>query len=363
MKIIFSTDTLTRGGKERQFCLLFSELQTEKYNKFIFTKKKHLNQNNNYFNEYHISENSVSVFENYYQYKNLIIKHKPDIVISWDGITSIYNLMLFRKFRYIFINGSVRHGIRLFKLSHFFRTFILWFSPYVIANSYSGLKANNLKTNNRNFVLYNGIRTTGVKIKSSDEKRQLRKKLYPDINSEKIFFISVANFLPYKDYFTVLNALSELKDKISFVYLIIGEGPLRSKIEEEIEKSGIKENIHLHGRISDVKKYLDISDVYIHSSKGEGVSNTILEAMLSGLPVVSSDVGGVRETVYEKTSFLYRYKDIEGLKDCIMKALDLVGSDFFKDENYVKHLEKFSTENMVKNFEDIIKRITQKENK
>lgn len=362
MNIIFSTDTLTRGGKERQFCLLFSKLQSEKYNKFIFTKKKHLNQNNNYFNEYHISENSVTVFENYNQYRDLIIKFKPDIVISWDGITSLYNLMLYKKYNFLFINGSIRHGIRMFKLSHLFRSVILWLSPYVIANSNSGLKANNLKPNNKNFVLYNGINTTGLEAKTAEEKRQLRKELFPGINSEKIFFISIANFLPYKDYFTVLNALSELKKQISFVYVIIGEGSLRSKIEEEIEKLGLNDNVHLLGRISNVKEYLDISDIYVHSSRGEGISNTILEAMLSGLPVVSSDVGGVRETVYERTSYLYRYKDKEGLKNCIIKAMDLVGTDFFKDENYVKHLEKFSTGNMLKNFEDIINKIVRDEN-
>lgn len=362
MKIIFSSDTLTRGGKERQLCFLFSQLPENKYDKLIFHKKKHINKNNNYLNEYEIPDDSVQVFENYNQYRDLIIKYKPDIVISWDGITSLYNLMLYRKFGYIFINGSVRHGIRLFKLSHFFRSIILWLSPHVIANSYSGLKANNLKPNNRNYVLYNGINTTGLKVKTTKEKRELRKELFPDLNSEKLFFISIANFLPYKDYFTVLNALSELKDKISFVYLIIGEGPLRGEIEEKINNAGLKENVCLLGRISNVKKYLDISDVYIHSSKGEGISNTILEAMLSGLPVVSSDVGGVRETVNEKTSFLYRYKDKEGLKDCIMKALNLVRTNFFKDENYVKHLEKFSTENMVKNFEDIINKIMRDEN-
>jgi glycosyltransferase involved in cell wall biosynthesis len=80
--------------------------------------------------------------------------------------------------------------------------------------------------------------------------------------------------------------------------------------------------------------------------------------MMAGLPVVSSDVGGVRETVYEKTSFLFRYQDMDGLKNCIIKALNIPDKNFFNDENYIKHLEKFSAETMVKNFCGILNKIT-----
>jgi glycosyltransferase involved in cell wall biosynthesis len=266
--------------------------------------------------------------------------------------------MLFKKYNFLFINGNIRHGIRLFKSSHFFRSFILWLSPYVVANSAAGLTANNLKANDRNFVLYNGINIPELKFLTREEKRKLRKKIFPGRNTGNLFFISVANFMPVKDYYTVIKALSELKKNISFEYLIIGDGPLRNQIIAEIEKSGLKENTHLIGRVSDIKKYLEISDIYIHSSKGEGISNTILEAMMAGLPVVSSDVGGVRETVYEKTSFLFRYQDMDGLKNCIIKALNIPDKNFFNDENYIKHLEKFSAETMVKNFCGILNKIT-----
>lgn len=342
-------------------CLLFSRLPEEKFRKLIFSKKRNFDSDNNYLSEYGIQEKSVFLFGNCREYRELIKEHKPDVVFSWDGITSLYNLMLFKKYNYFFINGNIRHGIRLFKSSHFFRSFILWLSPYVVANSKAGLKANNLKQNNRNFVLYNGINIPGLKFFTREEKRRLRKKIFPGRNTGNLFFISVANFMPVKDYFTVIKALSELKNSISFEYLIIGDGPLRNQIIAEIEKSGLKENTHLIGRVSDIKKYLDISDIYIHSSKGEGISNTILEAMLAGLPIVSSDVGGVRETVYKKTSFLYGYEDMEGLKNCIIKALDSMDKNYFNDKNYVKHLEKFSSETMVIDFCGILNKITGKE--
>ena len=361
MNIVFSTDTLSRGGKERQLCLLFSKLPGEKFRKLIFSKKRNYESDNNYLSEYGITEKSVSLFGNYREYRELIKEHKPDAVFSWDGITSLYNLMLFKKYNYFFINGNIRHGIRLFKSSHFFRSFILWLSPYVVANSVAGLNANNLEANDRNFVLYNGINIPELKFLTREEKRKLRKEIFPGRNTGNLFFISVANFMPVKDYFTVIKALSELKKRISFEYLIIGDGPLRNQIQEELQKSGLSENTHLIGRVSDIKKYLDISDIYIHSSKGEGISNTILEAMMAGLPVVSTDVGGVRETVYEKTSFLFKYEDTDGLKNCIINALDILDKDFSNDENYVKHLEKFSAENMVKNFYSILNKITDKE--
>lgn len=362
MNLIFSTDTLIRGGKERQLCLLASKLPEDRFNSLIITKKRNFSKNNNYLNEYGISDKSVLLFDNFREYRDLIKKHKPDLVFSWDTETALYNLILFRKYSFSLINGSIQHGIRLLKISHFFRSVILWLSPYVVANSIAGLRANNLKLNKNNFVLHNGVDMEIKKVLNTDDKYELRRQLLPFTDNKNTFIISVANFVPYKDYFTVLNALYELRDKIKYEYIIIGDGPLKQEIENTIVKLNLKNSVHILGRVVDVNKYLKISDIFIHSSRGEGISNAILEAMMNGLPVVSSDVGGVRETVYEKYSFLYRYKDKEGLKKCVIKAKDLINTDLFNDENYVKHLKKFSTETMMKNFLNIINNIINRKN-
>ena len=59
------------------------------------------------------------------------------------------------------------------------------------------------------------------------------------------------------------------------------------------------------GKIENVREYLFISDIMIHSSRGEGISNAILEGMYAGLPVIATNVGGIPETVFSGSSMLF----------------------------------------------------------
>jgi len=175
--------------------------------------------------------------------------------------------------------------------------------------------------------------------------------------------ISVGNFVPYKDYFTILKALKKLKEvNNSFHYIILGDGHLRSIIEEKINEYDLKDYIKLVGHIENVWDYLRVADIFIHSSKGEGCSNAILEAMYAGLPVIASDVGGVPETVYPGSSMLFPYKDHEALYRCLLKSQELKESFDPDSEDYQAHLRKFSVETMVRRFEEIIDIVTKKRN-
>ena len=156
------------------------------------------------------------------------------------------------------------------------------------------------------------------------------------------------------------KALQKLKETQSFYYLVAGDGPLRPEIENHIVSCGLKENVILTGRTENVSQYLFASDIMIHSSRGEGISNAILEAMYAGLPVIASDVGGVPETVYPGSSMLFPYRDAEALYSCLLKSYELKTSFDPHSDDYKKHLEKFSVESMVNKFENIIDSVTAK---
>ncbi len=81
--------------------------------------------------------------------------------------------------------------------------------------------------------------------------------------------------------------------------LIIGDGPERSALEDQIRSSGLTDSVALVGRQEDVFKFLAITDVFVLPSRLEGVSNALLEAMSQGLPVIVADdeLGGNREVV------------------------------------------------------------------
>jgi glycosyltransferase involved in cell wall biosynthesis len=353
MRIIFSTDSLSRGGKERQIAILASNL-LKKNNELIFLAKRS-DEINNFFKEYLFEKKITNTYKGFYNYYRIIKSFKPDIIVSWDNTSSVYNLLLSLFYNFSFINGSVRHGIRLFRFSHFYRSCICHLSPYVMANSKAGLKVNNLKQGRSRFVLYNG---TEIKFKNDLAKSNieiLRKKLIPGYKDNPGFiYVSVANFVPYKDYFTVLKALSKLKLHFEFYYFIIGDGPMRGEIEKKIYENGIKKNVLLIGNIENVNEFLFISDIMIHSSRGEGISNAILEGMYAGLPIISTNVGGIPETIFPGSSLLFPFKDDQALFRCLLKSHELEASINPESEEYQSHLKKFSVGTMVSRFEEIV---------
>jgi len=361
MKILFTTDTIHRGGKERQLFILTRSLLDSGFDVCIVTRNF---SKENYLAEYSLDKGIAHIYkgktwvEEFHLFKRIVISEKPDIIISWDLQTSLFALLLHRRYNYIFINASIQHGIRLLRLSHILRSIICFFSPYIIANSFAGLKANNLTPGERRFVLYNGIETKFLNNLTKAETETLRKKLIPAyVENPWFVYISVANFVPYKDYFTVFKALSEQKKHFNFYYLVIGDGPMRAEIEKVIVKNSLEKNVILIGKTERVNEYLFASDVMIHSSRGEGISNAILEGMYAGLPLIATNVGGVPETVFPGSSMLFPYKDHESLYQCLLKSHELKNSINPHSEEYKKYLEKFSVETMVNKFEEILKEV------
>lgn len=353
MRIVFSTDTISRGGKERQISILAKYLQQRDIHLLILAKR--IISGNNFFKEYNFSEEQVKIYKGFKSFKIFIKEAKTDVVVSWDIKSSLYNIFLYKKNGFKFINGSIRHGIRLFRPSHLYRSLLCHLSPYVISNSKEGFRVNNLKPGGRRFVLYNGIETKFRNNLSAEEKEDLKKRLIPDYCDNPGFvYISVANFVPYKDYFTILRALGKLKAKRHFYYFIVGDGAMRKAIEQHISELNLKENVLLTGRTENVNEYFFASDLMIHSSRGEGISNAILEAMHAGLPVIATNVGGVTETVYPGSSMLFTYKDHEALYRCLLKSKELKESFNPESEEYQAHLGKFSVETMVRRFEEIV---------
>jgi glycosyltransferase involved in cell wall biosynthesis len=362
LKIIFSTDTLARGGKERIMAILSSNLIKKEYELIFLTKR--IDDGMNYLKEYFIDSNLISIYRRFWAYKRLIKTHKPDIVVSWDGISSFYNLLLCNSCNFIFINGSIRHGIRLFRISHLFRSLVCRLSPYILANSEAGMRANNLKPDKRKFVMYNGVETKFRNNLTQSEIESLKKKLIPDyMENPGFIFISVANFVPYKDYFTVLKALAKIKKDFMFYYFILGDGPMRDEIKKSIRAYELDNRVIFAGRNENVRDYLFASDVMIHSSRGEGISNAILEGMYAGLPVIATSIGGIPETVFPESSKLFPYRDHEALYQCLLKSRELKTSFNPQSDAYQAHLKKFSVETMINKFEEIIESVTKIEMK
>jgi sugar transferase (PEP-CTERM/EpsH1 system associated) len=100
--------------------------------------------------------------------------------------------------------------------------------------------------------------------------------------------------------------------------VMVGEGPLRREIEAEIATQALADTVWLAGERADIPEVMRSFDVFALPSRAEGISNTILEAMASGLPVLAFDVGGNTELVVDNaTGKVTAAGDVGGMADMI----------------------------------------------
>lgn len=353
IKVLHFTCAIRRGGKERQLFTIYKHSTENIYNKIVSIYKS----NSSYLNEYDVRTEDIYFLDTknnllrLWRFYKIAKKEKPDIIFAWDMLSFVIALLSKPFVSYRVINASVQHGIKPHTWRQYMRKFLLHLSKHIVANSNAGLKANNLK---RGFVLYNGTDPGIFKPGKHNSKLTHERNL-----SIHPIYVSVANLVPYKDYFTVIEALSVLHQQHKqFTYLILGEGPNRNFIRQRILANGLEDKVQLLGAKSNVIDYLHQADIFIHSSKGEGISNAILEAMFSGLPVIASRVGGVPETVCQQYgSLLFEYKDKEGLVECLLQAEGKFRNFNPQNDLFLEHLEKFTIKVMLKRFAAIINKV------
>ncbi|MBI4697464.1 MAG: glycosyltransferase family 4 protein [Nitrospirae bacterium] len=179
----------------------------------------------------------------------------------------------------------------------------------------SGIKADKIK------VIYNGI----------DEKHWdrsnhhicLRKELR--IPEDSIVVGTVGRIGNEKDYLTFLNVAKAVADKIDNVFFVIvgeGKGNEKEELIAYARKAGVIERVIFTGYRGDLLNVYKTFNIFLMTSITEGLPNTLLEAMSMGLPVVSTNVGGISELVVNDVSgFMYDVGDADGMAGKIIELI------------------------------------------
>lgn len=151
--------------------------------------------------------------------------------------------------------------------------------------------------------------------------------------SKNLLFIG--RLTDVKDPILLLEIFNDfLKSRKDFKLVIVGDGPLREKIFENIEMYGIKDYVDFKGFV----KRDEIENIYsktfltLITSKSEGFPTIIFESFSAGVPIISFDVGGVKEAVIDyKTGFIVSKRD----KGIFLKRVQ-EGVDYKWDREYIK---------------------------
>jgi len=116
---------------------------------------------------------------------------------------------------------------------------------------------------------------------------------------------TVGRLVPVKDHKTFIEAAKLiLENEPCTGFMIVGDGPLRARLEQQAREAGIDSRVRFTGFRSDVHELLNIFDVFALTSIHEGIPMALLEAIAIGKPVVATSVGGVVEIVVDKRSGL-----------------------------------------------------------
>jgi len=168
----------------------------------------------------------------------------------------------------------------------------------------------------------------------------IRHGIEPDIfspistsaSSSPCRLVCVGSFLEVKGHRYLIEACRHLRDRgMKFECHLVGDGPLRAEIEAHIAKAGLKDRFVLHGllRRNEVAQILRSSDLKVVPSvptvegKREGLPNVVVEAMSSGLPVVSTTLSGIPEAVETgRTGILVPPRDAVALADALGQLIE-----------------------------------------
>lgn len=104
--------------------------------------------------------------------------------------------------------------------------------------------------------------------------------------------------------------------------LLVGDGPLRTQLQDEARALGVTDSVHFTGSLPDVRAALGAMDVFVLPSRAEGLSNALLEAMAASRPVVATAVGGTTEVIEgERTGLLVPPGDVDAMAHAVVGLL------------------------------------------
>lgn len=199
-------------------------------------------------------------------------------------------------------------------------------------------------------TLLNGVNTQKFVRKGNS---RIKKKL--GIPEEGIVIGNVAVFRFQKRLVEWLQIFQKLSDKNLDVYgIIVGAGPLEEEIKQEFERLNLEGKVFFPGLQTEVKPYFEAMDIFMMSSRFEGLPIALLEAMSMECAVVATDAGGIKEVIRNGVDGLTcEVDDWKNLTDLCQELLD----DRTKLENYQQAarkrvVESFSLENMVQKLEE-----------
>jgi glycosyltransferase involved in cell wall biosynthesis len=367
IKVELVIPTLDAGGAEKQLSLLATALDRERFDVGVTT----LTRGGPY--EQELKEAGIPITSinkrfkiDPFAWRRLWIslrQRSPDIVHTWIFAANAYGR-----------SAALRAGVPVVLGSE--RCVDPWKSFYqhwcdrrLVARS-SIRQSTSLTTNSVGVVDFydgHGIPSSQFEVIPNailppSPPRRSRQEVFDSLNipTSKRLILSVGRLWPqkgYKDLVWAAELLRVLRDDIC--YVIVGDGPQRERLEHFVDQIKAASAIRFAGQRDDVQELMHHAELLLNGSLYEGQSNSILEAMQSGVPVVATDIPGTQDLItHDSTGLLVPIRD----PNEICKAANRILIEDGLAERLTKNAREkmqseFSLEQMVRRHEQLYQRL------
>lgn len=183
-------------------------------------------------------------------------------------------------------------------------------------------------------------------IKNTIEKKRKEMGLTPFFQESTKIFITTSRLVEKNGIDIAIKSLIALPENIKF--LVVGDGPLMKQLETFAQDRGVRERVHFVGSVAyeDIYKYLKLPEVFafVRASRSEGMGNSFIEAMASGVPVIGTPVGGIVDFLFDPdlspehkpTGLLARAEDQQNISYSVRR--------YYEDEGLGKTLSENARE-------------------
>lgn len=209
-------------------------------------------------------------------------------------------------------------------------------------------------------MISNGINLNRFAATPTREKIDgLKQSLSIPIENKVIGMIS--SLTQEKGHIFMLEAFKRGLEQLNAPYtlLIVGDGDHRQALKKQVDELQLQQHVVFSGARRDIPELLSIMDIYVLSSLIEGLPMSLLEAMASGLPAISTDVGDINSVIRDgHTGFLVKARDINTLADKVVKLANSAKlQKEFSNRGQQIITEKFASLSMTKSYCDLYRQI------
>ncbi len=357
MRIVHVSTPLSWRGGEQQLAYLTTELAKKNILQAVICPS------GTKLEEYCISSNlKVFSVKNRWQFPGKIFdictEYDMDLIHAHDShahTAAVFSGTIFRNKVPVVVSRRVDFPVKKGILSQLKYNYKRVYKIICVSETIMKITEPAIKDKSKIEIVYSGVDLS--KFEKRLNQGKLRKEF--SIHQAKYLIGNVAAIAPHKDYITFVDTAELLiKQKFPAIFFIIGDGPEKNIIENYIKQKDLEEHIILTGFRNDIPDILPELDVFLFTSKTEGLGTSVIDAMASGVPVVATKAGGVVELIeHEKNGLL---AEVGSYKQLAKQVLRIINNEKLKSllkSNGIEKAKSFSKERMAEQTLEIYSQI------